>query len=253
MLIDAHAHLTNEAFSEDINAVLERAHQAGVQAIVNICTHPSEVEKGLALSRDFPWIYTVAATTPHDVEKEGEKCFSQMEYYAQSGALVAVGETGLDYHYYANSKEIQKHFLRRYLNLAKQCDLPIVIHCREAFDDLFQILDEEFSGQPGVLHCFTGNWEEAQQVLARGWYVSFSGIVTFKKSIELQEIAKKIPIAQLLIETDAPYLAPLPLRGKRCEPAYLLETAKFISNLRGMSLEELAATTARNTRTLFRF
>ena len=193
MLIDAHAHLTNEAFSEEIEEVLERAQQAGVDTVINICTNPHEVEKGLDLSRRFPWIYTAASTTPHDAEKEGEGCFSQMESYAKSGKLVAVGETGLDYHYYHGSKEIQQRLLRRYLNLAKECQLPIVIHCREAFADLIQILDEDYAHLPGVLHCFTGTQEEANQLLARGWYISFSGIVTFKRVRNCRALPKTFP------------------------------------------------------------
>jgi len=251
MLIDAHAHLTHALLQEDIYPLLERAKRAGVEGIVNICTQPDEVERGLALSQEFPWIYTVAATTPHDVEKEGEECFSQMQQYARSGALVAVGETGLDYHYYSGSKEIQQHFLRRYLRLAKECGLPVVIHCREAFADFFQIIDEEYIGQPGVLHCFTGTPEEAQEVIKRGWYLSLSGIVTFKKSYGLHVVAQTVPLDRLLIETDSPYLAPTPYRGKRNEPAYLVEIAKFIASLRDISPSELAAATATNARILF--
>jgi TatD DNase family protein len=252
MLIDAHAHLTHTSFGEEMPLLLEQAAQAGVEAIVNICTHPEEVERGLALSQAFPWIYNAAATTPHDVGNEGEAFFPQMERYALSGALVAVGETGLDYHYYSDSKEVQQLFLRRYLRLAKQCTLPVVIHCREAFADLFRILDEEYRDQPGVLHCFTGTLAEAEQVIDRGWYLSLSGIVTFNKSRELQEVAKTVPLDRLLIETDAPYLAPAPYRGKRNAPAYLLETAKFIASLRNLSLPDLASATVRNARILFR-
>jgi TatD DNase family protein len=250
-MIDAHAHLTHTSFNEDLRSILERASQAGVEAIVNICTNPQEVEKGLLLSKEFPWIYNVAATTPHDVEKEGEECFAHMEGYARSKALVAIGETGLDYHYYPHTKEIQQLFLRRYLNLAKGCHLPVVIHCREAFQDLLRIIDEEYSGLPGVLHCFTGSVREAEQLLARGWLISLSGIVTFKKSQELQEVAKITPLDRLLIETDAPYLAPNPYRGKRNEPAYLVETAQFIASLRTLTFAELTAATARNARSFF--
>lgn len=251
MLIDSHAHLTHISFSEDVRPFLERAKSSGIESIVNICTNPLELERGLALASEFPWIYTVAATTPHDVAKEGEEAFPIMERHAMQGDLVAIGETGLDYHYYPETKEIQQLFLRRYLQLAIKCSRPVVIHCREAFADLFQILDEEYEGRPGVLHCFTGTLEEADEVIKRGWYLSLSGIVTFKKSTTLQEIAKKVPLGQLLIETDSPYLAPAPHRGKPNEPAYLLDTAKFIANLRGIPLENLAAATTFNTRSLF--
>ncbi len=251
MLIDSHAHLTHISFEGDVHFLLERARLAGVDAIVNICTNPTELQKGLALSQEFPWIYTAAATTPHDVAAEGETAFPAMERAAREGKLIAVGETGLDYHYYADTKEIQQHFLRRYLVLARSCKLPIIIHCREAFSDLFRIIDEEYSGLPGVLHCFTGTPQEAHEVIKRGWFLSLSGIVTFKKSMELQQVAREVPLDQLLIETDAPYLAPAPHRGKTNEPAYLAATAQFIADLRGIPLLELATATSYNARSLF--
>ena len=252
MLIDSHAHLTHTSLEGDVRLLLERARQAGLEAIVNICTNPAELQNGLALSQEYPWVYTAAATTPHDVAEEGESAFPAMERAAQEGLLIAVGETGLDYHYYAGTQEVQQHFLRRYLKLAKMSNLPVIIHCREAFADLFRILDEEYSGLPGVLHCFTGTLEEARQVVERGWYVSLSGIVTFKKSLELQHVACAIPLDQLLIETDSPYLAPAPHRGKTNEPAYLRATAQFIADLRGIPLADLAAATTHNARTLFK-
>lgn len=251
MLIDSHAHLTHEQFNEDLGTLLKRAQESGVEAIINICTNPQEVEKGLELSKAYPWIYTACSTTPHDVKEEGEKYFATMQKYAEASVLVAIGETGLDYHSYADTKEIQKIFFSRYLELAKHLKLPVIIHCRDAFEDLFTILDREYPNLPAVLHCFTGTMAEAKQVIERGLYLSLSGIVTFKKSIELQEIAKMIPLEQLLIETDAPYLAPAPHRGKRNEPAYLLETAKSIASLRGQSLDSLAAATTSNARTFF--
>lgn len=253
MLIDSHAHLTHTSFDEEsVRPLLERASKAGIEAIINICTNPAELEKGLKLSQEFPWVYTAASTTPHDVEKEGGEVFHVMEKEALKGDLVAVGETGLDYHYYPETKETQQFFLRRYVRLARQSALPIIIHCREAFNDLFRVLDEDYVGQPGVLHCFTGTVEEAEEVVARGLYLSLSGIVTFKKSTVLHEVAKKVPLDRLLIETDSPYLSPTPYRGKPNEPAFLIETAKFVAGLRGISLAELASATTRNARSLFR-
>lgn len=252
MLIDSHAHLINASMQEDVEAILQRAYAGGIRAIVNICTTPQEVEKGLLLSAKYPWVYTAAATTPHTVADDGEAAYPYMEQAALAGTLCALGETGLDYHHYAASKEIQKIFLRKYLQLAKRCRLPVIIHCRDAFADLFQILDEEYKNLPGVLHCFTGTQEEAYQVIERGWYLSLSGIVTFKKSQWLQQIACTVPLNQILIETDAPYLAPTPHRSKRNEPAFLLETAKCIAALRGITLEELAEATTANARSLFR-
>ncbi len=256
VLIDSHAHLTSPSVFDHLNSVLERAQQAEVKAIVNICTDPLSLERGLSLSQRCPWIYQAAATTPHDVEKEGEQVFEIMAASARQGLLKAVGETGLDYYYEHSNPAIQKQFLRRYLQLALECQLPVIIHCREAFSDLFEILDADYqiNGRhaPGVLHCFTGTMAEAEEVIKRGWMLSLSGIVTFKKSIELQEVARNIPLTQLLIETDTPYLAPQKHRGKQNEPAFLAETAQFIASLKQIPFEELAMITAQNACQLFK-
>ncbi|MCC5832378.1 MAG: TatD family hydrolase [Chlamydiales bacterium] len=250
MLIDSHAHLCSSALAEDLDAVLERAQAAGVEKIVNIATNPDELARALSLSKGYPWIYNAGATTPHDVEKEGEEYFETFAAHARSGELVAVGETGLDYFYWRDSALLQQEFLRRFLRLAAECNLPVVIHCRDAFDDFFRILDSEEPVR-GVLHCFTGTVEEAKEVIARDWYLSLSGISTFKKSEELREAARIVPLNRLLIETDAPYLAPTPYRGKRNEPAYLVETAKTLAEARGIPVEELAAATYANALNLF--
>ncbi len=250
LLIDSHAHLCSPALAEDLKSILERAQASGIEAIVNIATTPQELEQGLALSKQHPWIHNVGATTPHDVEKEGESCFDAFATHARAGDLIAVGETGLDYYYWKDSAPLQQAFLRRYLRLAHECDLPVVIHCRDAFEGFFRILDEEKKVR-GVLHCFTGTVEEADAVIARDWYLSLSGIATFKKSETLREVARRVPLNRLLIETDAPYLAPTPYRGKRNEPSYLIETAKCLAEARGISLEELANVTRQNTKSLF--
>lgn len=256
MLIDSHAHLTSPAVFDQLDLLLERAQQAGVKTIVNICTDPLSLERGLQLSQRYSWIYQAAATTPHDVEKEGEEVFEIMANSARQGQLKAVGETGLDYYYEHSNRDIQKQFLRRYLHLALECQLPVIIHCREAFADFFEILDAEYqvNGRhaPGVLHCFTGNMQEAEEVIQRGWMLSLSGIVTFKKSLELQEVARKVPLEQLLIETDTPYLAPQKHRGKQNEPAFLAETAAFIASLKQIPFEELVQATTQNARRLFK-
>jgi len=252
MLIDSHAHLTSPSVFNQLNSVLERSQQAGVDAILNICTDPLSLERGLALSERFPWIYQAAATTPHDVEKEGKQVFEIMAASARHGQLKAVGETGLDYHYQHSDRAIQKEFLRRYLHLALECKLPVIIHCRHAFADLFEILDADYQVDgrhaPAILHCFTGTMAEAEGVIKRGWMLSLSGIVTFKKSIELQEVARNVPLEQLLIETDTPYLAPQKFRGKQNEPAFLVEIAHCIADLQHISFEKLAEATARNAR-----
>lgn len=255
-MIDSHAHLTGQAVYEQVDAMLQRAQEAHVEAIVNICTDRLTLERGLLLVQRYPWVHNAAATTPHDVEKEGEAEFDFIAQNARSGHLVAVGETGLDYHYQHSARHIQQDFLRRYLHLALECHLPVIIHCRDAFADFFDILDAEYqvNGKhaPGVLHCFTGTVAEAEEVVKRGWMLSLSGIVTFKKSLELQEVARRVPLSQLLIETDTPYLAPQSHRGKQNEPAYVAETAAFIAALKNISLEELSKATAENARRLFK-
>ncbi len=255
-MIDSHAHLTSPELLDQLDLLLMRAEEAGIEAIINICTDPLSLERSSDLIKKFPWVYQTAATTPHDVEKEGEEAFPIFAQAAREGKLHAIGETGLDYYYEHSNRDIQKKFLRRYLHLALECDLPIVIHCREAFQDFFEILDSEYivNGRhhaPGVLHCFTGTMQEAEGVIKRGWMLSLSGIVTFKKSTELQEVAKRVPLEQLLIETDAPYLAPQSHRGKQNEPAYLVDTARFIASLKGISFEELAQATTNNAKKLF--
>lgn len=254
--IDSHAHLTGLPTFEEIDNILQRAQDANVKTIINICTDADTLERGLLLSKKYPWIFNTAATTPHDVEREGEQLFPLMAKHARRRDLVAVGETGLDYHYKHSPPETQKRFLRKYLHLALECDLPVVIHCRDAFDDFFEILDAEYKIDnrlaPGVLHCFTGTVSEAEQVIERGWYLSLSGIVTFKKSEELQQVAKMVPMDQLLIETDTPYLAPQSKRGKTNEPSYLPETAEKIAQIKRVSVEQITQSTAENARTLFK-
>lgn len=248
---DSHAHLAADGVYEELDAILARAADAGVDTIVNICTDEKSLKRGMQMQSTLPRISQTAATTPHDVEKEGESFFPIVEKHAREGALVAIGETGLDYYYEHSPKELQQHYLKKYLALALECELPVVIHCRDAFADFFKIIDAHYQDAPGVLHCFTGTAEEAEQVIKRGWYLSLSGIVTFKKSHELQKVAKSVPIEKLLIETDTPYLAPQKHRGKRNEPAYVAETCAFIAELRGISTEELAEATARNCAQLF--
>lgn len=254
---DSHAHLTSKSIYErGIDEVLVNAQAVGVTKIVNICTDEETLMKGLDLAKVYPWVYNVASTTPHDVDKEGELLFPLMAKHARNGDLVAVGETGLDYYYDHSKPETQQKFLRKYLHLALECHLPVVIHCRDAFADFFAIIDQEYvvNGKhaPGVLHCFTGTLAEAEEVIKRGWYLSLSGIVTFKRSEELREVAKMVPLDQLLIETDTPYLAPQSKRGKMNEPAYVVETAQKIAEVKGISVEELAKATKENAELFFR-
>lgn len=254
--IDSHAHITSESIYGDVDLLIENAKAARVDAIVNICTDKLSLERGLLVKSKYEGtVFLTAATTPHDVEKEGELLFPLMRKHAMAGDLVAVGETGLDYYYDHAPKDLQQLFLKRYLALAVESKLPVVIHCREAFADLFAILDSDYCFQgsyaPGILHCFTGTVEEADQVLKRGFFLSLSGIVTFKNSHALREVAKMVPLDRLLIETDAPYLAPQSRRGQRNEPAFLPEIASCIASVKGVSPGEVAHASYRNAERVF--
>ncbi len=253
MLIDTHAHLSAPPLLADIEAILARAKESGVEKIVNICTDVASLQEGKKLRARYPWLYLAASTTPHDVEKEGESFFPLVRQAAIEGHLIAIGETGLDYYYQHAEKEVQRFFLRKYFVLAKEVKLPLIFHCREAFSDLFKLADQEYENLPAILHCFTGSESEALECVKRGWFVSFSGILTFKKSEDLRLAARAVPLENLLLETDAPYLAPQSHRGKVNEPAYILETAEVLSRLKGVSLEDMLCMTKQNAERAFKF
>lgn len=251
--IDTHAHLTSEQVLPHLQDVLTRAKDRGINKVVNICTDEKSLKEGLLLRKQFSWIHNAAATTPHDVESEGASFFPLVERSAMEGSLIAIGETGLDYFYEHSNREVQQKYLSLYFLLATQTKLPLIFHCRDAFNDLFSMADQEYRGYPAVVHCFTGSPEEAKGALDRGWYLSLSGIVTFKKSAALREVVKYIPLDRLLIETDSPYLAPQSHRGKLNEPSYLPETAEIIAETRGIAIEKLASITTENAERFFSF
>jgi len=248
-MIDSHAHLTDEQVLPDVEAVIERATLAGVEKIINICTDKKSLEEGLKLAQRHKGIFNTAATTPHDVEADGEAFFPVVE--AHTDQLVAIGETGLDYFYEHSPKKHQQQFLSRYFALAIRARLPVIFHCREAFEDLFAMADEQYRDRPAVLHCFTGTKGEAKECLDRGWFISFSGIITFKKSEELREVVHYVPLDRLFIETDTPYLAPQSHRGKQNEPAFVKETAAKIAELKGVPVEQVIASTTKQIAQFF--
>lgn len=248
MFVDSHAHLTSDALYPTLDLLLQRAEEAKVTHIVNICTDIPTLNRGIELHKKYPWVVNAASTTPHDVDALGALDFSAMEEAAEKGELVAVGETGLDYHYTHSQKSTQQEFLKKYAELAKRHHLPLIIHCRDAFEDLFNLLHQE----KVLLHCFTGTLEEAKEAVKRGWSLSLSGIVTFKKSYGLKEVARSVPIEHLLIETDAPYLSPQSRRGMTNEPSFLPETAAHIGELKGISVEEIGKITSNNAIRFFK-
>lgn len=251
-LIDSHAHLSDANVLAQIESIVERAKKANISHIINICTDIQTLEEGLILCEKYPHIKNTAATTPHDAKQPQDPAFSFFAKCARQNLLVAIGETGLDYHYKELDPQIQKKFLIPYLHLAAECHLPVIFHCREAFHDLFAIADLEYPRTANaILHCFTGTPNEAEEVIKRGWYLSFSGIVTFKNSASLREVAKFVPLSKLLIETDTPFLAPQSKRGKPNEPSFLPEIAACIADVKKISVEEVAKSTSENATRLF--
>jgi TatD DNase family protein len=255
--IDSHAHITMSPLWENIETILSHAKDCNVSHIVNICVDKLSLERAEKLSPHHPNIVNVGATSPHDVAKEGEKYFDVFANSAKNKFLHAIGEVGLDYYYNYSPKDTQQHFLKKYLLLAIETQLPVVIHCREAFNDLFTILDQNYIvdniNKKVLLHCFTGTIKEATEALKRGWFISFSGIITFKKSHQLREVVKHVPLEQMLIETDAPYLAPQSKRGTTNEPANVVEVAKTIAEIKNISIDSVAKTTGNNTKLFFDF
>jgi TatD DNase family protein len=249
-MIDSHAHLTS-SLVEDAVAMIERARAQKIETIINICTDFASLEKGLKLQEKYPFIFNAAATTPHDVEKEGLSFFPKVVHAASEKKLIAIGETGLDYHYEHSPKSIQKSFLVRYLHLALATALPVVIHCRDAFSDLFDIADHEYPSPSLLLHCFTGSLEEAKKALDRNWIISFSGIITFKKSDALRDVVQYVPLDRMLVETDTPYLAPQSKRGLPNEPSFLGEIVSLIAQIKRIDVTQVAEVTSKNATSFF--
>jgi len=254
-MIDCHAHISAEYIHDEKATLdmLKRAYDAQVLQIINVCTNMQELDVGIKLSEEmqYPKLYTTCATTPHEADKERADLITKIETYADGNKLVAIGETGLDYHYEHAPKEAQKKVFEAYIEQAKRLHLPVVIHCREAFDDLFAILDESVFSKGVMLHCFTGTKEEAKKALDRGYYISISGIVTFPKSGVLQEVSSYVPSDRILIETDTPYLAPQGHRGKKNEPAYVMHTLSYVAALRKVAPEVLSQGVCKNAQALF--
>jgi len=252
MLIDSHAHLDDPRFDPDRDAVLQRAWDAGIREILTIGngSSPDQMGCGIPIANAHEWIHTSVGVHPHDASKVEERHYRQMEDLARHARVVAIGETGLDYHYDNSPRDTQREVFRRQVELSKKLDLPVIIHTREADEHTEEILRRETPGR-GVVHCFTSGDRLADFAISIGFCISFSGIVTFPNAKTLQSIAKRIPADRLLIETDCPYLAPVPHRGKRNEPAFVADTARFIAALRGVAPDELAAQAADNFNRLF--
>jgi TatD DNase family protein len=253
MLVDSHCHLDFPDFATELDAVVARAQAAGIGRIVTISTRVKRHADVLAIAERFPDVYCSVGTHPHNAHEELDVTADELVERARHAKVVAIGEAGLEYHYDYSPRAAQEKGFRAHIAAARATGLPLVIHSREADADMARILLEE-TGKgafPAVLHCFTSGRELAQRAVALGLFVSFTGIVTFKKSDELRAIAAELPADRILVETDAPYLAPGRMRGKRNEPSFVVETAKTLADVRGVSLEEIARLTTENFFRLF--
>lgn len=250
MLIDTHCHLDFPDFAEDIAAYVARAEAAGVARMVTISTRVARFPAYAALAERFPSVWCTVGTHPHGAHEELDVTAEHLAELARHPRCVAIGEAGLDYHYDKSPREAQAQGLRTHIAAARATQLPLVIHARQADEDMAAILREEMGkgAFPAILHCFTAGEMLARTGVELGFYISFSGILTFKTSEELRAIARGIPMERLLVETDAPYLAPTPYRGKRNEPAYVVETAKVLAGVKDVSFDEIARITSDNAR-----
>ena len=253
MLIDSHCHLDFPDFAAELDAVVDRARAAGVARMVTISTRVRRHDAVLAIAERFADVFCSVGTHPHYAHEELDVTAADLVARTRDPKVVALGEAGLDYHYDNSPRAAQERGFRTHIAAARASGLPLVIHSREADEDTARILEEE-TGQghfPAVLHCFTGGRELAQRAIALGHFISFTGIVTFRNSDALRAIAAELPADRILLETDAPYLAPGRSRGKRNEPAYVVETAKVLAEIRGVSLAEIARQTTENFFHLF--
>lgn len=254
-LVDSHCHLDYPDFAEEgVDAVVARARSAGVGYLLTICTQISAFPGVLAVAESSPFISCTVGTHPHHAveAKEINITCDELVALTKNPKVVGIGETGLDYYYNHSPAAAQQKCFATHIEAACKTDLPLVIHTRDADDDTIRIMRESGQGKArGVMHCFSGGLKLAEQSLDLGFYISFSGIVTFKKAEELREVVRYVPLNRLLVETDSPYLAPIPHRGKRNEPAYVAHTAQMMAELKGVSIETLAEMTTQNFFTLF--
>jgi TatD DNase family protein len=256
VLVDSHAHLEMEQFSGDRELVLERARDAGVATIVAIGsgTGPGSLDCGIQLAGQHAFIYATIGIHPHEAKLATDADFEELARLAKQPKVIAWGEIGLDYFYDHSPREVQRKVFAQQIELARTANLPLVIHCRpsnnsdNAWAECLDLIGKQWArrGLGGILHCFTGTWEHAKRALDMNFMISFAGNVTFPKAQLIRDVAKQVPLDRMLIETDSPFLAPMPYRGQRNEPAFVKETARQLGQLRGLSTEEMGRLTARN-------
>lgn len=253
MLVDSHCHLDFPEFADELDRVVARAAAADVGVLVTICTKVSEFERVRAIAERYDNVYCSVGIHPHEAAQEPATSAARLVELANHPRVVGIGETGLDYHYDRSPRDRQKAVFREHIRAAREAGLPLIVHSRAADEDTVALLAEGVAAGPlsGVMHCFSSTRYLAEKTLKLGFYISLSGIVTFKSADELRAIARDVPADRLLVETDAPYLAPVPHRGKRNEPALVADTAAAVAGLRGVSLPEFAQATTENFFRLF--
>ena len=253
MFIDSHCHLNYKGLVEDQQCVLERARAAGVETMLNISTRASEWDDVIGLAEREGDVWASVGIHPHEADVHADIETETLVERARHPRVVGIGESGLDFYYDHSDRDRQRESFRAHIAAARESGLPLIVHTRDAEEDTHAILAEEMGkgAYTGVIHCFTASADFAHKALGLGLYISISGIVTFKNAKDLQETAKALPLDKLLIETDSPFLAPVPHRGKPCEPAYVADTARFLADLRGETVDQLSAATSANFRTLF--
>ncbi|MGD8192552.1 TatD family hydrolase [Brevibacillus ginsengisoli] len=253
MIIDTHAHLNAPEFDEDRDAVIARARENGISTIINIGFNRETIPTCLELAEKYEFIYAVVGWHPQDAKDMTDADLEWIEELTKHPKVVGIGEMGLDYYWDTSPRDVQAEVFRKQIRLARKLKLPIVIHNRDAHQDVIRILREEKAEEVGgIMHCFSGSWETAQMALDLNFYISFGGPVTFKNAKQPKEVASKVPLDRLLVETDCPYLTPHPFRGKRNETGYVRYVAEELANLRGVTLEEMAAITSENAKRLFK-
>jgi len=262
MFVDSHAHLDGKQFASDREPVIARAREAGIETIVAIGNGdgPEQVDCGIRLAEQYDFILATVGIHPHEARLADEAAYQNMQRLARHPKVIAWGEIGLDYYYDHSPRDVQREVFIRQMELAAAAKLPIVIHCRpsdnsdNAWEDCLGLIQQHWAanGLGGVFHCFTGNWSQAKRALDMGFMISFAGNITFPKAQQIRDAAALVPLDRVLIETDSPYLAPIPHRGKRNEPALVIETARKLAELRGLPLEEIGALTSRNFYNFFK-
>jgi TatD DNase family protein len=253
MLVDSHCHLDFPEFAEDFEQIMSRAAEANVGLMLTICTHLSRFPRVLAVAERFDNVYCTVGIHPHEAGEEIAVTAEQLITLADHPKVVGFGETGLDYYYEHSPREAQKRSFRAHIEASRIAQLPIIIHTRDADEDTAAILEEEIEKGtfPGLVHCFSSSRALGEKAVDLGLYISLSGILTFKKSQDLRDTARDLPLDKLLVETDSPFLAPIPHRGKRCEPAFVAQTAAVLAEIKGLSPAALADVTTDNFFSLF--